>query len=442
MGSSGEVVETDGRSLRSVELFAGAGGLALGCELAGFKSSAVLEWDKWACDTIRQNKEAGFPLVRDWSVFEGDVRDFDWSQVEEPIDLVAGGPPCQPFSMGGKHQAFDDSRDMFPATTEVIRTLSPRAFIIENVKGLTRATFSDYFEYIQLRLSQPENVLAADETWYEHKVRLAAAGAKADSTGLRYRVVPTLVNAANFGVPQQRQRVFLVGFREDLTIDWMFPQQTHSKESLLHSQWVTGEYWDRHQMATRSRPDAPSVATVDRLRGMNPLEQAKPWLTVRDALMGLPAPVVGGSKNIKNHLLQEGARTYAGHTGSSEDLPAKTLKAGGHGVPGGENMVRRTDGSVQYFTIRESARLQTFPDAYELHGAWGEAMRQLGNAVPVRLAETVARSVASGLESIDTNCAQSGTTVASPRQLPADSNNSLIDLTDVALAEALNRIGK
>jgi len=79
------------------------------------------------------------------------------------------------------------------------------------------------------------------------------------------------------------------------------------------------------------------------------------------------------------------------------DLPAKTLKAGGHGVPGGENMLVRTDGSVRYFSVRESARLQAFPDTYELHGAWGEAMRQLGNAVPVTLAQQMAGSVASQL---------------------------------------------
>jgi DNA (cytosine-5)-methyltransferase 1 len=97
------------------------------------------------------------------------------------------------------------------------------------------------------------------------------------------------------------------------------------------------------------------------------------------------------------------------HTGSPMDLPAKTLKAGGHGVPGGENMLVRLDGSVRYFSIRESARLQAFPDSYELHGAWGEAMRQLGNAVPVTLGQQMAASVASQLLSADhRNLAQRG----------------------------------
>ena len=83
--------------MKAVELFAGAGGLALGVSLAGFKPLAVVEWDKWACDTIRQNQERGYPLVADWPLHEGDVRDFDWSSINEQVDLLAGGPPCQPF---------------------------------------------------------------------------------------------------------------------------------------------------------------------------------------------------------------------------------------------------------------------------------------------------------------------------------------------------------
>jgi DNA (cytosine-5)-methyltransferase 1 len=122
-----------------------------------------------------------------------------------------------------------------------------------------------------------------------------------------------------------------------------------------------------------------------------------PWLTVRDAIGDLPDSEKKPRSGIANHTFNPGARSYAGHTGSPLDEPAKTLKAGDHGVPGGENMLARVDGSVRYFTVREAARLQTFPDDYTFCGAWTEAMRQLGNAVPVRLAETVARSVAETL---------------------------------------------
>jgi DNA (cytosine-5)-methyltransferase 1 len=97
---------------------------------------------------------------------------------------------------------------------------------------------------------------------------------------------------------------------------------------------------------------------------------------------------------IANHFLNPGARSYAGHTGSPLDEPAKTLKAGDHGVPGGENTLRLEDGSVRYFSVRECARLQTFPDEWIVEGSWTEAMRQLGNAVPARLAQAVAAELA------------------------------------------------
>jgi DNA (cytosine-5)-methyltransferase 1 len=122
-----------------------------------------------------------------------------------------------------------------------------------------------------------------------------------------------------------------------------------------------------------------------------------PWRTVRDAIAGLPDAESKAAASVPNHVFQPGARSYPGHTGSPMDLPAKTLKAGDHGVPGGENMMVRDDGSVRYFTVRESARIQTFPDGFRFHGSWTETMRQLGNAVPVLLAQRVASSVAEKL---------------------------------------------
>jgi DNA (cytosine-5)-methyltransferase 1 len=103
-----------------------------------------------------------------------------------------------------------------------------------------------------------------------------------------------------------------------------------------------------------------------------------------------------------NHIFQPGARVYVGHTGSPLDLPAKTLKAGDHGVPGGENMLVKPSGEVRYFTVRESARLQTFPDTYVFHGSWTETMRQLGNAVPMALARIMASSIAEKLIEAET----------------------------------------
>ena len=120
------------------------------------------------------------------------------------------------------------------------------------------------------------------------------------------------------------------------------------------------------------------------------------WQTVRDAISDLPDPERSSTKELElaqAHRFQPGARAYAGHTGSPIDEPAKALKAGDHGVPGGENMLRHTNGSVRYFTVRESARIQTFPDNFIFEGTWSETMRQLGNAVPVKLAAVMARGV-------------------------------------------------
>lgn len=392
--------------MRSVELFAGAGGLALGCELVGFRSEVVVEWDRWACDTIRQNKAAGYPLVGSWDVREGDIRGVDWTDIEG-IDLVSGGPPCQPFSMGGKARAAKDHRDMFPAAIEVIRRLRPKAFILENVRGLTRPAFANYFSYIQLQLEHPQIPPREDEPWTDHYARLQVEHTSATTEDLTYNVVPTLVNAADYGVPQQRHRVFLVGFRSDVEAEWSFPKASHSQDALLHDQWVTGAYWDRHKVSSKKaeQPSQRLLARVDRMGEELIGDPRRPWRTVRDAISGLPEPTPKGSRGYLNHILQPGARSYPGHTGSPIDLPAKALKAGGHGVPGGENMLRNPDGSVRYFTIRESARLQTFPDRYELHGAWGEAMRQLGNAVPVLLAQQVAGSVAEHLALADLRAA-------------------------------------
>jgi DNA (cytosine-5)-methyltransferase 1 len=97
--------------------------------------------------------------------------------------------------------------------------------------------------------------------------------------------------------------------------------------------------------------------------------------------------------DIPNHEFRDGARPYPGHTGSPLDEPSKALKAGAHGVPGGENMIAFPDGSFRYYTAREAARIQTFPDDYVFAGAWTESMRQIGNAVPVLLAETVGQSI-------------------------------------------------
>jgi DNA (cytosine-5)-methyltransferase 1 len=386
--------------MRSIELFAGAGGLGMGVSKAGFSHEAVIERDAYCCDTIRYNQKKGLLSLRHWPLVHEDIRKIGFEQFVDKIDLVAGGPPCQPFSLGGKHRGPLDERDMFPEATRVVREARPKAFLFENVKGLTRTTFANYLEYIVLQLTYPELIVRQSEDWLEHLRRLERHHTHGQMEGLKYNVVYRVLNAANFGVPQRRERIFLVGFRSDLKVQWSFPQETHSLNSLLWSQWRDRAYWERHKVAPRNR--SGSDRARQKALTMSEMPRLKPWQTVRDAIGDLPDPEFGAaaSHELTDHKFQPGARSYKGHTGSPLDSPAKTLKAGDHGVPGGENMLARTDGSVRYFTIREAARLQTFPDNFNFQGSWTETMRQLGNAVPVALAETIAANIHAHLRSI------------------------------------------
>lgn len=385
--------------MRAIELFAGAGGLGMGISEAGFQPVQIVEWDRWCCDTIRENRAAQAGGIAHWpSPTEGDVRRLDFRAHAGKIDLVSGGPPCQPFSLGGKHRAHADSRDMWPEAVRVVRETRPRAFVFENVKGLTRASFATYLAHIVHQLTYPELTPRSGEAWGDHMTRLERHHtAKGGRDELRYNVVYRVLNAANHGVPQRRERVVFAGFRADLGIEWSFPEETHSLDSLLWEQVRTGKYWERHGVSSRDR--ALDARLVARGRALTEKPGAEPWRTVRDAIGDLPDPEHDPdlAALCLNHRFQSGARSYVGHTGSPLDEPAKTLKAGVHGVPGGENMLRRANGSVRYFSVRESARLQTFPDSYRFHGSWSESMRQLGNAVPVRLATAVARNVAGHL---------------------------------------------
>jgi len=288
---------------------------------------------------------------------------------------------------------------MFPQFIRAVGSLKPQAFLVENVKGLLRKSFAEYFQYIIWQLTYPEIPIRPSEHWSEHASRLQQYDRKGWRDGLFYNVTFRLLNAADYGVPQRRDRVFIIGIRSDLKQEWSFPQPTHSQEALLYSQWVTREYWEQFSLSPPEIP--PKVSQQRKLqsrlfppdRVAAAQQHRQRWLTVRDAIDNLPDPRQEEAKDIGNHNFIPGARQYPGHTGSPLDEPAKTLKAGVHGVPGGENMMRLTDGTVRYFTVREAARLQTFPDSYRFPVAWTEAMHQLGNAVPVTLSEILAKRI-------------------------------------------------
>lgn len=332
-----------------VDLFAGGGGLALGCRQAGFEPFIYVENDKWAASTLRANN----PRTGNAIIIEKDVRETKWNDMQNDVALLSGGIPCQPWSVGGIAKGMDDERNLWPEFVRVLGEMRPKSFIIENVQGILRPEFRAYFAYLLRALKSPCVKRWGDEPWESHLKAVNSAGGRAD---MHYDVHILQVNAVNYGVPQKRKRLFLVGFRRDLDVVYNFDYQ---------------HWWAR-------------------------ADQKVP--TLRDAIGDLPDPRDPEAGQYLHHIYVPGASVYRGHTPNQLDLPAKTIKAGVHGMPGGEGVVELdpvglNNGAIRYLTVRELARIQTFPDTYRFCGSRTQQVKQIGNAVPVQLAYYVAESV-------------------------------------------------
>lgn len=440
----------------SVELFAGGGGLAMSVHQAGFRPLLFNEYNARACETLVANAartlgvdgiartealkpeppQEGEPAP----LFPLDVGRLDLSAFEGQVDVLAGGPPCQPFSAGGVAKGDEDKRNMFPAMFKAIQQMRPKAVICENVRGLLRPSFREYFTYIQRELSLPFESRKPDDLWQYHNQKLASIlGERVelpdeDDNPEHYRVKVFPVNAADYGVPQVRNRVVMVAFRADLPIDVEKFHEIYSarqfSEEALHLSLLDddSEYWHRHSEVEPHVRERVRARIPKDVRPKKGEEELPPWRTLRDAIQGygtdtkLPAlPKVDLNMldrkseqaqhlGISDHIGWPDARIYKGHTPNELDRPAKTVKAGVHGVPGGESVVLLDDlapGSKpgegatylhRYMTVRETARVMTFPDEWQGAGPRGEKMRQLGNAVPVVLGEFFARAVADTLD--------------------------------------------
>lgn len=375
--------------LQSLELFAGGGGMALGMSRAGFAHRALVEWWAPAARVLTHNAEIAPERWKPDQVIAEDVRDV-LPRLSEfgNLDLIAGGPPCQPFSMAGAHAGDMDERNMFPAAIQAVRQTRPRVAIFENVPGLTRPTFAPYLDYVKAQLRHPEiEPLSADELWNDHYARIRAT---ADEPA--YAVYQDIIDSADLGVPQSRRRVFLIAIRRDNEAADTWPEvpRTHSRDALLSEQYISGEYWDRHGLTRQMVPDRlrQQVRRIDKV-GLDP--KILPWRTLRDALADVPEPpaIDAPLEGWPDHYAIPGARTYAKHTGSPLDLPSKTIKAGVHGVAGGEGMLRELDGTVRYLSVREAALVQGFPLDYEFPGPRSRTMGVIGNAVAVDVAATI-----------------------------------------------------
>lgn len=398
--------ESDADPLTSIELFTGAGGLAEGLHRAGYRHRLAVEFYQRACESLRNNRAKDCPDLAaaahaipttdaEWPLIEGKVQDVDFTLFEGKVDVLAGGVPCQPWSIAGKKQDIEEKiggeRNLWPEMFRVTHQVRPKVVIAENVVGLTRPSFKDYYDYILDGLRLPHEARKLDEDWRRHHQRLKKRLDDGDvPDGDRYVVRTAILNAADFGVPQIRRRLFIVAYRANLGIDdWKPPTPSHSKASLVND-LIEGGYWDRHGIMPRDEFTATLTPTLP--------DGRRPWRTVRDALR-FPNELVEPELNRKpspgpeHHVGWPGARPYRGHQPSDLDWPSKTIKAGVHGVAGGELTVNDSLRRYRYLTVREVARLMTFPDDWTFDGTRGPQMRQLGNAVPVDLAKAIGDSV-------------------------------------------------
>ncbi|HZK72120.1 MAG TPA: DNA (cytosine-5-)-methyltransferase [Clostridia bacterium] len=325
------------RIFRSVELFAGAGGLALGLEKAGFHAEGLVEIDKYAAETLRTNR-------RKWNVIEGDIIKVADNGVEKylpadvEIDLVSGGYPCQSFSYAGHKLGLEDVRGtMFYYFAQVVEQLKPKVFLAENVRGLinhdegkTLKSMIDIFESIG------------------------------------YKVTHHLIKAVNYKVAQKRERVIIVGIRNDFDIKYKLPKPYNEKLVLKD--------------VLKNVPKSAGEKYPEKKRRI--LELVPPGGYWRD----LPEEIA------KEHM---GKSYYSGggRTGMARriswDEPCLTLTCS----PAQKQTERCHPDEIRPFTVREYARIQSFPDDWQFNGSMGQQYKQIGNAVPVELAKAVGLSL-------------------------------------------------
>jgi len=214
-----------------IELFAGSGGMTLGLARVGLSPDYLFELNWHCCETLRYNAEGERRSVTG-AVHQEDVSRVDWSAICDPVRLLSGGPPCQPFSLGGKHLAERDDRNQFPATLRAIRELSPAVVLLENVPGLARDSFRPYLDYIGRQIECPSVAPLPDELWEDHDVRIRQyQGAKGYEP--EYQVRRWMLNAADFGVAQARVRLFFVATRVDLSAVDPLPTPRHSHAPII-----------------------------------------------------------------------------------------------------------------------------------------------------------------------------------------------------------------
>jgi DNA (cytosine-5)-methyltransferase 1 len=322
-----------------LELFAGAGGLAVGLEKAGLKCVALNEVDKWACQTLRKNRP-------NWQVLEGDIKSYDFSDYYNKVDVVTGGFPCQAFSYAGKKLGLADARGtLFYEFARVVTEVNPPICIGENVRGLLSHDNGNTLQGMMSILDE-----------------------------IGYNVVPLqILKAINYRVPQKRERLILVGIRKDIATQYEYPKP-YNKIYNLRDALKKSDLFDSDVAPSEGAKYPESKKQV--------LDLVPPKGYWRDLPLDIQKEFMGGSFHLGG-----------GKTGIARrigwDEPCLTLTCS----PAQKQTERCHPEETRPFTVREYARIQTFPDDWAFEGSVAQQYKQIGNAVPVNLGKEVGLSI-------------------------------------------------
>jgi DNA (cytosine-5)-methyltransferase 1 len=327
------------QEFKVLELFAGAGGLAVGMEKAGIRCVALNEIDKWACQTLRENRP-------NWNVLEGDIKSFDFTEYNNQVDIVTGGFPCQAFSYAGKKLGLQDARGtLFYEFARAVKEVNPLICIGENVKGLL-----------------------------SHEKGKTIEGMISILDEIGYNVIPVKVlKAVNYKVPQKRERVILVGIRKDINLKYEYPKP-HNKIYNLVDALKKGELYDCNVPKSEGSKYPEHKKVV-----LDLVPQKGYWrnlpLDIQKEYMGKSFYLGGGKTGIARRI--------------GWDEPSLTLTCS----PAQKQTERCHPEETRPFTVREYARIQTFPDNWKFMGSVSQQYKQIGNAVPCNLGTEIGYSI-------------------------------------------------
>ncbi|MEA1910744.1 MAG: DNA (cytosine-5-)-methyltransferase [Spirochaetota bacterium] len=324
---------------KSIELFAGAGGLALGFEKAGIEHSLLNEIDKWACETLRVNRP-------EWNISQDDIKNLDFTKFRNEIDVLTGGFPCQAFSYAGKKLGLNDTRGtLFFEYARAIKEINPKICIAENVRGL-----------------------------FNHDLGRTLNGMINVLNELGYQVLPPkILKAIHYNVPQKRERLILVAIRKDITTEYNYPLPNRTIYALKDA-------LKKGTLFSSDVPDSPGQTYPKRKKEI--LKMVPPGGYWRDLPLEIQKEYM-----LKSFYLGGGKTGMARRI--SWDEPSLTLTC----APAQKQTERCHPDETRPFKVREYARIQTFPDDWIFSGSISQQYKQIGNAVPVNLAKEIAYSV-------------------------------------------------